>query len=78
MQAEEGFDILSGVKDKQGQQRKRTMETESMKQRRQYKQWLRQKRKETAIEIVSAILFLLIAFLLIKLWFAYEGFEIQW
>lgn len=54
------------------------METESMKQLRKYKQWLRQKRKETAIEIVSAIFLLSTAYLLIKLWFTYEGFEIQW
>ena len=54
------------------------MESETMRNSRKYKQWLRQKRKETAIEIVSAILFLPVAYLLIKLWFAYEGFEIQW
>lgn len=54
------------------------METESMTQLRKYKQWLREKRKETAIEIVSAILLLAVSYLLIKLWFAYEGFEIQW
>ena len=58
--------------------RTKTMETESMTQLRKYKQWLREKRKETAIEIVSAILLLAVSYLLIKLWFAYEGFEIQW
>lgn len=54
------------------------MESETMRNRRNYKQWLRQKRKETAIEIVSALVSIPVIYLLIKLWFVLEGFEIQW
>ena len=54
------------------------MESETMRNRRKYKQWLRQKRKENVIEVISAILLIPLAYLLIRLWFAYEGFEIQW
>ena len=54
------------------------METESMAQRRKYKQWLRQKRRENIIEAVCAILSVPLFYFLIKLWFAYEGFEIHW
>ena len=54
------------------------METESMAQRRKYKQWIRQKRRENIIEAVSAVAFMILCYFLVKLWFAYEGFEIQW
>ncbi|MBO6031724.1 MAG: hypothetical protein J6Q22_09645 [Prevotella sp.] len=54
------------------------MENESMAQHRKYKQWLRQKRKETTVEIVSAILLLALSALMVKLWFVAEGFSIQW
>ena len=54
------------------------METESMMKCRKYKQWLRQKRKETTVEIVSAIFLLALSALMVKLWFVAEGFTIQW
>jgi len=54
------------------------METESMAQRRKYKQWLRKKRRENIIEAVSGILALPLFYFLVKLWFALEGFEIHW
>ena len=44
------------------------METESMAQRRKYKQWLRQKRRENIIEAVCAILSVPLFYFLIKLW----------
>lgn len=44
-------------------------------------EYLRRKReirKENIIEAVSAILLIPIVYLLIRLWFVCEGFEIQW
>ena len=38
----------------------------------------RETRKENIVEAVSAILLIPLAYLLIRLWFAYEGFSIQW
>ena len=38
----------------------------------------REIRKGNIIETVSFILLIPLAYLLIRLWFAYEGFSIQW
>lgn len=38
----------------------------------------REIRKGNIVEAVSAVILVLLAYFLVKLWFAYEGFSIQW
>ena len=48
------------------------------KARRQEKTREREIRKGDFIETVSILLLIPLAYLIVKLWFVYEGFSIQW
>ena len=90
LQPKGGFVILSTVNDKHGQQRLKQMENidrkhmhiaEVMQNEINPEEYLRREReisRGNIIETVSVLLLIPLAYLIVKLWFAVEGFSIQW
>lgn len=68
--------IFKKFKDRKAMHIAEAMQTEINPE--EYLRRERETRKENIVEAVSAILLFPLAYFLIRLWFAYEGFSIQW